>query len=491
MSVARKVVVSNPVPVVYSDELLEVREGSGDLPISLLLNPGTHVVAGAFIRADGIALPTTMVSERYVPYFTRRIEAVVPEAMLTTARSIALTVVNPGPGGGESDPITLEVVTTGNDLPSIASLSVDEFDRATPASLTISGSFPSGTSIVADGSGFATLSVGPSSLSANLDAFTLSTAGTHPLVARTSAPGGGVSNQVFFTIKGSNPVPSISGLYAGGQPITSVNVVDRWDESETPIEIHGSDFVLKSVVRAKTSGAFVSVGTCSDFDRCTASIPPELLRDNGTLTIEIENPAPGGGVTATSLPIVNPTPTIVQNLTSYLLKQPTGEQTVRFSATGLYHASRIVEETTDTLIETTFHCDNPFAIGTVPGALTSTAGTLKFKIRNPAPGGGETATVDIPVHPIPTLTSISPATVAAGSASFTLTLEGTDLDQPSNTPVVIVHDRPSMELSPTSTGATWTVTIPGSLVATPKHLDIEAAFKEHPRGSNRMRLTVE
>jgi hypothetical protein len=57
----------------------------------------------------------------------------------------------------------------------------------------------------------------------------------------------------------------------------------------------------------------------------------------------------------------------------------------------------------------------------------ATAGTFPVVVTNPAPGGGASAAVNFTVNnPAPTITSISPSTVVAGSAAQTLTVTGTN-----------------------------------------------------------------
>ncbi len=68
----------------------------------------------------------------------------------------------------------------------------------------------------------------------------------------------------------------------------------------------------------------------------------------------------------------------------------------------------------------------------VPASYITTAGTAAISVITPAPGGGTGSPVNFiisntPVsNPLPTLSSIAPATSAAGAAAFTLTVNGTN-----------------------------------------------------------------
>jgi uncharacterized protein (TIGR03437 family) len=68
---------------------------------------------------------------------------------------------------------------------------------------------------------------------------------------------------------------------------------------------------------------------------------------------------------------------------------------------------------------------------TIPATDLATAGTAQVTVFNPAPGGGMSNVAGFTISPVsggnpaPTLSSLSPATTAAGAAAFTLTANGT------------------------------------------------------------------
>ena len=56
----------------------------------------------------------------------------------------------------------------------------------------------------------------------------------------------------------------------------------------------------------------------------------------------------------------------------------------------------------------------------------ATAGTYPVTVTNPAPGGGTSSAMNFSVgNPVPTITSLSPTSVAVGSGAQTLTINGT------------------------------------------------------------------
>lgn len=68
----------------------------------------------------------------------------------------------------------------------------------------------------------------------------------------------------------------------------------------------------------------------------------------------------------------------------------------------------------------------------VPASYITTAGTAAVSVISPAPGGGSSSSFNFiisntPVsNPLPTLSSIAPATTTAGAPAFTLTVSGTN-----------------------------------------------------------------
>ena len=96
---------------------------------------------------------------------------------------------------------------------------------------------------------------------------------------------------------------------------------------------------------------------------------------------------------------------------------------------------------------------------TVPAGTA--AGTYAITVTNPGTGGGTSNAVNFVVTPAPTLTSLSPNTAAAGSASFVLTATGTNF----STSSVITFN--AVALTTTFVSATTlTATVPASAIAT-------------------------
>jgi hypothetical protein len=92
--------VNNPVPTLTSITLSSVRNGNPDVPLSLV---GTNFVPTSVVQWNGTPLSTTYVDATDV-------NATIPAADLKTAGVFSVTVSNPAPGGGTSEPQTFTVV---------------------------------------------------------------------------------------------------------------------------------------------------------------------------------------------------------------------------------------------------------------------------------------------------------------------------------------------------------------------------------------------
>jgi uncharacterized protein (TIGR03437 family) len=250
-------------------------------------------------------------------------------------------------------------------------------------------------------------------LTALVSAQDIASAGTAQVSVFNPAPGGGPSNSLTFTI--NNPAPTITTVTPNSAVIGSPDV---------PITVAGTGFVAGSKVRF--NGADL-VTTFVDATHLTATIPAGSLTTAGAANITVFNPTPGGGTSnAVSFAINNPAPTITSlspasataggagftltvNGTNFI-----SSSVVRFN--GVDHATAFVSGTQLT--------------ATITAAEIATAATVPVTVFNPTPGGGESSAVNFTINnPVPTITTLSPASAVAGSAAFTLTVNGTGFVQ--------------------------------------------------------------
>ena len=132
----------NPVPFLNQPVVpTSVPPGSGDFVVNV---SGTGFAAAAKIDFNGAALATTFIDSDHL-------SAIVPAADLATAGTAAITVVNPGPGGGTSNAVYFQVgateasvsfVNAANSplqIPEVWQLAVADFNEDGKADLAASG----------------------------------------------------------------------------------------------------------------------------------------------------------------------------------------------------------------------------------------------------------------------------------------------------------------------------------------------------------------
>ncbi|MHB8859985.1 MAG: NHL domain-containing protein [Thermoleophilia bacterium] len=214
-------------------------------------------------------------------------------------------------------------------------------------------------------------------------------------------------NDSLTLIQLPNPPPTINSItpdaaYRGTGPIR--------------IMIEGAGFVKTSVV-SPLSIEFI------DNHHLEAIIPKELLVNAGTYQVVVTNPPPRGGTSnALDLRIDNPAPALnVLDPTETMAGTPgllaTLYGTGFFDGETSYFINGIPWSFTR-LGEMTLQV--PFA----PSDL-DVGKYLAINAQNPPPGGGVSNTLTFTVlNPVPILSSLSPASVTAGSPGLTLALGG-------------------------------------------------------------------
>lgn len=235
-------------------------------------------------------------------------------------------------------------------------------------------------------------------------------------VTATDSASHAVELALFVTIvPRANPVPVLSAVTPSAVAQNS---------PATTIALAGWDFVPTSQVTwdgAPLPTTFVSAMSLA------ATVPSTSLVAPGTHQLAVVSPAPGGGASA-SLPFVvtvgasNPVPTIGSVSPSQIPVTNVDAQ-IAITGTGFIPTSSAVIGAQG--IATTY-VSGTALMAVIPASYLSTAGTLQIGVYNP--GGGFSATT-VPVtvqalHPVPTLSSLSPWSVVVGSATFTMTLTG-------------------------------------------------------------------
>ncbi len=237
------------------------------------------------------------------------------------------------------------------------------------------------------------------------------------------APGGGTSNSQIFLI--NNPMPTTTTI----TPSTRIA-----GSSTFTLTVNGTNFNASSVVRWNGSNRTTTFVSATQL---TASISAADIATAGTATVTVNNPAPGGGTSnSQSLSIENPVPTT----TSISPNSGTaGGSAFTITVNGTNFNSQSIVRWNGSNRTTTF-VTNTQLTASINASDIATAGTATVTVFNPTPGGGTSNSQTFTINnPVPTLTSISPSTVSAGGAAFTLTCNGTNFNASS---VVRINGNP-------------------------------------------------
>lgn len=362
---------------------------------------GNNFVPRSIVQLDGAPLATSFVSGT-------ELRATVPTSKLAAVAVLHISVGTSPPGGGASKVVTFDVENPGATLTSLAPLSVVAGSGAT--TLTASGTgFVPGAKIVYGSTDLTTTFTSSTSLSATIPASLLVSSGTAPVTVVNPPPGGGASSAISFTV--ANPTASIQSINPSAAFVGSAAV---------SLTVTGSGFVNGSTVLFNGSTLATTFASGS---QVTATVPASLLGAAGDFPVAVSNPPPGGGVTA---PVVfrvqYPAPQST-SLAPSSIGVGSGPTDVVVTGVGFFITSQI---TFDGAPAATTYQDATHLKATLTAAQLSNAGSISVRVVNSTPGGGTSAALAFTVNNgVPSLTSLNPTSVVAGSPDRTITITGT------------------------------------------------------------------
>ncbi|MGA9885558.1 MAG: hypothetical protein WBQ34_17710 [Candidatus Acidiferrales bacterium] len=201
-------------------------------------------------------------------------------------------------------------------------------------------------------------------------------------------------------------------------------------EPALTLTISGRGFTPSSSV-LWASSAIPSGGLVSTYDAATgqllAQVPGSYIQSPGQASIYVETPQPGGGTTASITFTINPNPSAVPEISGLT---PTavaaGSAGFTLGISGKNFVSQSVVLVNGNARTTTFVNATSVQVTLGAGDVAS-AGTLQISVLNPPPDGGSSNGFGFNVnYPVPSVTSLSPSSALAGSASVSLVLTGTN-----------------------------------------------------------------
>jgi len=211
----------------------------------------------------------------------------------------------------------------------------------------------------------------------------------------------------------NNPKPKLTSLTPPSVSAGSPGFV---------LTVNGTGFSPQSVIFFNGSGIQSIFQSGSEL---TANISSSFIATPGNATIEVQTPQPGGGVsnqlTFMITQVTSPIPTISSMSPSSAL------------AGGAGFTLNVFGTNFEALSQITVNGDNRPTVlvsgtqlqTTIAGGDLIEAGVLNIGVLNPAPGGGSSGTLPLPVNDaVPVLTTISPKSAAAGGTTASLTITG-------------------------------------------------------------------
>ncbi|MGD0600696.1 MAG: beta-propeller fold lactonase family protein [Terriglobales bacterium] len=255
---------SNPTPTITT--ITPNSSIAGGAAFTLTIN-GTNFVAASMVNFGGSAPPTTFVN-------SKQLTAAIPAASIASTGTLAVTVINPAPGGGTSNPLSFTVGPSG--VPTINGLfpscvpAGEQFVDSVNNQLTVSGgNFVSSSVVQWNGTDLPT-TLYPNSngeiLTAQVPASDIATAGTAAVAVFNPPPGGGSSSSLTFTI--------------------TTGAVDPQSVAVNPA---GNFAYVASQGCSGGVGGYVSMYTINPTTGALASIgPPVSTNDVGTDSVTID-----------------------------------------------------------------------------------------------------------------------------------------------------------------------------------------------------------
>jgi hypothetical protein len=214
----------------------------------------------------------------------------------------------------------------------------------------------------------------------------------------------------------------------------------------------------------------------------TAAIPASDIASAGSLSITVANASPGGGTSGQlTVSVTNPAPSLASISPNTVTA---GSAAFTLTVNGSNFVPGSVVRVNGSNRTTTFSSSTQLTAA-IPASDIASAGSLSVTVFNPAPGGGTSSAVTLTVNnPQPTLTSMTPTSVTAGSAAFTLTLNGGNFISGS-----VVRVNGSSRTTTFVNAGQLTAQITAADVATGANLSI-TVFTPSPGGGTSAALTL-
>lgn len=390
--------VDNPVPTFTSISPAAALLGTPDTTVTVT---GSNFVQGVALWVNGTPRTSTFVSDTQ---FTAQISA----SDFAATGSLPMNVINPKPGGGTSGTKALAVNNPAPGAATLTPASVVAGASDTQVTITSSGLLPT-TVVQVNGATRAAKYISGTQVSFVLSAAELAGGSVLPVTLSNPLPGGGSASAGSFTV--NNPAPVVTAsvpntLYAGSDA--------------TQVALTGSGFLKGGTVQVNGKAHAFNFASNTEID---VPFSPAELATSTTLAVLVTNPQPGGGTSAgVSIPVNNPSPTIL-SISPAAITIGSADTSVTILGTGFLPETTL--QVNGKPHVATFNSNKQITLNLTTAELAAAASD-SLVLSNPVPGGGASNAFILTVGTAaPVITSLSPATLPAGSAATTITINGT------------------------------------------------------------------
>lgn len=346
-------------------------------PVFTLTVNGSNFRTSSVVQFNNRTRATDFVS-------SKQLKAIIFAADVRAPGSIPVQVLTQDASGGPSNAMTLAVKLR-SPVPQIASLSPDSVNAGgKDFQLKVNGAnFVNGSVVRVNGSARSTSFINSGELSATISSSDISTPGKIANISvMTDQPGGGVSSQISLVVSAPvNPQPSVSSI--SPNPVSEGGATFK-------LKVTGQRFMAGSVVRIDSvarSTKFVSA------TQLTADVPASDIAKAKSLTVQVFNQEPGGGLSnSVTLEVKkrNPVPRITSLSTDVVNAGEAGfTLTINGSNFARDASARIkgVTNTSATTRSISFINNNQVTVQILSQDIIR-SGTVNISIFNPLPGGG-------------------------------------------------------------------------------------------------------
>ena len=388
------ITLDNPIPVLTSVAPSELKLGAFALTIT-----GAHFAQGATVFFGPIGLTTTYVSSTQL----------TATGTATTAQigNNTVTVQNPAPGSSVSAGVTAHVDggIAVNVTPATGTLRAA---AQQPFTATVTGTTNTGVTWSVNGVAGGNTTVGTVDTTGNYAAPVIVPANNNITVTATSVVDTTVSGSAAVTL--SNPVPVLDSI----TPTTVTSGV------ASQLTLKGSGFMNGSVVNFGARQISTTYISTTQLSATVTAAAAEV----GTIPVSVTNPNPGTATSSSiNVTVVSPNSNV---------KVVVSPKTATVGAGNVQQFQATVTGSTDMSVIWSVNNINygNDSVGSIDGQGNYTApynlatsGTVTIKATSNADATkSDTATVTWN-NPVPTLTAITPGTIATGG--FQMTLYGT------------------------------------------------------------------